>query len=245
MIVTTKAIVLRAGKQGDSSKILRVYTRDFGRQTLIAKGARMMKSKFGGSLEVMNIVEISFYKKPNRDLHLLSKADLILSSQKIASSFNHTIFGMMIMESIAKTQDIGAENKVLFDIISEIIEAMMKLEPNFFALFVFSQIKLAAQLGFGLDLDPLAGQQQQLIYFSIAAGSPATQKEYNSTFFTFDRATYEFLATVSRSPIDLLPHANPSKKMIVKIHNFLVKYFSFHLEKKFEYKSFSLYNSTL
>ncbi len=242
MIATTKAIVLKSTKYGDTSKIINVYTRDFGRQTLIAKGARMMKSKFGGSLEVMNIIEITFYKKPNRDLHLLSKADLFASSQKIASSLDHTIFGMMMMESIAKTQDIGAENKPLFDLIVQIIEKMLGLEPNFFALFVYSQIKLAGQLGFGLDFNLPSPAPQQLIDFSIVNGSPTMQKAYNSTTFAFDHATFDFLSEVSRSTIDSLPAREATQQQIMKIHNFLVKYFSFHLEKKFEYKSFGLYN---
>ncbi len=242
MLVTTKAIVLKSTKYGETSKIINVYTRKFGRQTMIAKGARMMKSKFGGSLEVMNIIEITFYKKPNRDMHLLSKADLIASSQKIASSLDHTIFGMMMMESIAKTQDTGAENNELFDEISQIIEAMLELEPNFFALFVSSQIKLAARLGFGLDFNLPTPSPQQLINFSIFKGAPAMQKEYDSTFFTFDRATFNYLSEISRSAIDLLPAGEPNEQQIMKIHNFFVKYFSFHLEKKFEYKSFGLYH---
>ena len=52
MIVKTEAIVLRGRKQGDTSKLATLYTRDFGKIDVIAKGAREQKSKFGGALEM-------------------------------------------------------------------------------------------------------------------------------------------------------------------------------------------------
>ncbi|MCB0821025.1 MAG: recombination protein O N-terminal domain-containing protein, partial [Bacteroidetes bacterium] len=56
----------------ESSKIIYSYTREFGKQTLVAKGARRTKSKFGASLELGSIVELKYYKKSNKDLHNLT-----------------------------------------------------------------------------------------------------------------------------------------------------------------------------
>jgi DNA repair protein RecO (recombination protein O) len=74
MLVTTDAIVLRSRKQGDTSKICALYTKEYGLVDVIAKGAREMKSKFAGSLELFMHVTAVFYKKQGKELYLLSKS---------------------------------------------------------------------------------------------------------------------------------------------------------------------------
>ena len=51
MIVQTEGLVLRNFRMSESSKVVIVYTRNFGKVRLVAKGARRPKSKFGASLE--------------------------------------------------------------------------------------------------------------------------------------------------------------------------------------------------
>ena len=77
MIESTDAIVLRAIKYGDTSKIVTLYTRRFGKVAVIAKGARSAKSKFGSALEPMSLIQAVFYRKENREVQLLSQADLL------------------------------------------------------------------------------------------------------------------------------------------------------------------------
>src|ERR1041385_4258313 len=76
-IVTTEGIVLKTHALGDTSRIVTVYTRDHGMQKLVAKGARKLPSRFGYALEPLSRSRLVFYWKPDRDLHLLSKADVV------------------------------------------------------------------------------------------------------------------------------------------------------------------------
>ncbi len=60
----TLAIVIKRRNQGESDRVLTLFSREFGRLTAIAKGARKVKSKFAGSIE------------------LFSESDFILTSGK-------------------------------------------------------------------------------------------------------------------------------------------------------------------
>ena len=51
VLTTTDAIVLKAMKYRDTSRIVTFYTRAFGKLRAIAKGARGPKNKFGSALE--------------------------------------------------------------------------------------------------------------------------------------------------------------------------------------------------
>ena len=76
-IVKTKALVLNKLDFGDSSKIVNFYSEEFGRVTGILKGARSSKSKIGKIVDILNLVEIIFYKKDSRDIQVVTQADLI------------------------------------------------------------------------------------------------------------------------------------------------------------------------
>jgi DNA repair protein RecO (recombination protein O) len=76
-IVQTDALVIRSYRLGETSLIASLFTADYGLLRCVAKGARGPKSRFGASLEPGVRVHAVIYRKPQRDLHLLAKADVV------------------------------------------------------------------------------------------------------------------------------------------------------------------------
>jgi DNA repair protein RecO (recombination protein O) len=76
-IVTTEGVVLKVHALGDTSRIVAAYTRDHGLRKFVAKGARKTPSRFGYALEPLSRSRFTFYLKPDRDLHLLSAAEVL------------------------------------------------------------------------------------------------------------------------------------------------------------------------
>lgn len=82
-IVCARALVLHAFAYGDTSKILRLYTRDHGLRSVIAKGAQRARSRYGGLLEPFTEGDALVYLRAGRDLHTLSGFDLVRSRQAL------------------------------------------------------------------------------------------------------------------------------------------------------------------
>ena len=76
MLVSTPAIVLHALPYGETSRIVRLATPDFGVQSVIAKGAMRPRSPFGGRLQVLSEGTAQFYHRSHRDLHTLRAFDV-------------------------------------------------------------------------------------------------------------------------------------------------------------------------
>jgi len=74
--VTTPAIILGALRYGDTSKIVRLATRDLGIRSALAKGALRPKSRFGASLQLLSEGQAQLYLKDTRDLQTLAAFDL-------------------------------------------------------------------------------------------------------------------------------------------------------------------------
>jgi len=75
-LIGTPAIVLSAVRYSESSKIVRLATREQGVQSAIAKGALRPKSRFGAALQLLSEGQAQYLAKEHRELHVLTAFDL-------------------------------------------------------------------------------------------------------------------------------------------------------------------------
>jgi DNA repair protein RecO (recombination protein O) len=75
-LVATPAIVLSALRYGETSKIVRLATREMGVQSAIAKGALRPRSRFGAALQLLSEGQAQLLTKEHRELHILAAFDL-------------------------------------------------------------------------------------------------------------------------------------------------------------------------
>ncbi len=76
VLVSTPAIILSTLRYGETSKIVRLATRDHGVQSAIAKGALRPRSRFGAALQVLSGGQAHLLLADRRDLHTLTGFDL-------------------------------------------------------------------------------------------------------------------------------------------------------------------------
>jgi DNA repair protein RecO (recombination protein O) len=75
-LVSTPAIVLSTLRYSETSKIVRLATREHGVQSAIAKGALRAKSRFGGALQLLSEGQAQLLMKEHRELNILAAFDL-------------------------------------------------------------------------------------------------------------------------------------------------------------------------
>lgn len=81
----TECLILKSYNLSEADKIVVFLTQDHGLVKGVAKGAKRLKSKFGGTLEPFSIVSLSYYQKEERELVSIRQIDLIKSYFKLAS----------------------------------------------------------------------------------------------------------------------------------------------------------------
>ena len=84
-LVTTPAVVLRTYRYSETSKVVRLATRDLGVQSAIAKGALRPKSRFGAGLELLSEGTAQLYFRETRELHTLAAFDLVNLRRQLAA----------------------------------------------------------------------------------------------------------------------------------------------------------------
>ena len=78
-LYTTEALILRTYKLGEADRIVVFLTRDRGKRRGVAQGARRMRSRFGGALEPLTRVEVTYFEKESRELVSLNCAEPLSS----------------------------------------------------------------------------------------------------------------------------------------------------------------------
>lgn len=236
MIVTSDAIVLKSQKQGDSSKILSLFTREKGLVKVLAKGARTQKkSQF--STELLSINSIAYYQKRSGDLHTLSRSERHISTSNILTSYVHTNIAIMIMESLLQSLHTEAHHEELYDKTVLILQKLNDLPTNPFTLFILHQLILAYELGFEIDL---YNMPEEDCFYHIESGNWYDYLDKMSVvsvkFKQIDAQLLKALLIIMQSDnynMDIEGELPSSQK--IRFIEFFSRYFSFHLEKKFAY----------
>src|SRR2546422_1427810 len=83
-LVTTPAVVLRTYPYSETSKIVRLATRDLGVQSAIAKGVLRPKSRFAAGLELLSEGVAQLYHRETRELQTLAPLDLLGLRRELA-----------------------------------------------------------------------------------------------------------------------------------------------------------------
>lgn len=152
MIVKTDAIILRSMKYGETSKILTLYTRDFGRMGVIVKGARSATSKFGAALDIMSHSSVVMYKKEQRDLQLLTQADLIRQYRGIIDHADRLMYGFVLLEYISATVHGEEAHEELYTVLEQSLSTLDSSDTTPAVVLLHYLLRLIHALGLGLDV---------------------------------------------------------------------------------------------
>lgn len=152
-IVTTSCLVLQTYRFGDTSKILRLLTRDHGPLSALARGALRPRSRMSGVLEPFVEGVVTLYLKPNRDLHTLSGFELVRSRQALGADMARFAGASVLAELVLRLAP-SERDDPLYETLREgldaLLEASVETAPRVAAARIW---KLVGVLGFEPSLE--------------------------------------------------------------------------------------------
>ena len=176
-LVTTPAIVLQTYRYSETSKVVRLATRDLGVQSAIAKGALRPKSRFGAGLELLSEGTAQLYFRETRELHTLGAFDLVSLRRDLAADVGRFAGATALTEVMLKMAP-PAPLAAAYDTLTGALDALELAPPDRVdAAAVRAVWSLLAVLGFepslarcardGAAIDPAANEP---VPFSVADG---------------------------------------------------------------------------
>jgi DNA repair protein RecO (recombination protein O) len=152
-LVSTPAIVLSALRYSETSKIVRLATRDLGVQSAIAKGALRPRSRFGASLQLLSEGQAHLLVKEHRELHLLTGFDLSHLHVALAADLGRYATASALGEVMLRFAPADPHPES-FDRLSRALDALELAEPARGEALGFRLLwQLVSVLGFAPSLD--------------------------------------------------------------------------------------------
>jgi len=102
-LVTTPAVILHVMPYGETSKILRLLTRDLGLASAIARGARRAKASTGPRLDLFALGDASLRVKESRELHPLTAFEILDAHAALARGVDRFAAACALAELVLKT----------------------------------------------------------------------------------------------------------------------------------------------
>lgn len=123
----TLAIVVRVVEFSETSCIVTLFTRDFGKIGALAKGARRPKSPFESALDLLSICRVVFIRKSTDALDLLTEARLERRFRAAARDLTRLYAGYYVAELLREMTDTGDPHPDLFD---AALETLVELDTQ-------------------------------------------------------------------------------------------------------------------
>lgn len=122
--MNTKAIVLKEIPLKEEDKIVVVFSREYGKISIYAKGARKTKSAYLAGTQMLTYSDFFIYKKEN--LSSLSKIDIIDSFLDIKNDYEKLYMAMYFLEYVDSLIIEDNPNEELFDFLILTLDKMKK-----------------------------------------------------------------------------------------------------------------------
>jgi DNA repair protein RecO (recombination protein O) len=127
--LSTSAFVLRHVRQGDTSHVVTLLTRDGGKIAVMAKGNRKPGSRFGAGLELFNLSHVSFRARAHRDLVYLDACELERTFERVRTDvFGYAAAGACV-ELADRLVPEGGASVELFDLLVEALGVLDEAVP--------------------------------------------------------------------------------------------------------------------
>jgi DNA repair protein RecO (recombination protein O) len=128
-LLVTEAIVLHAFDYLESSRIIRLLTREAGVQSCLARGAKKSRGRYGSALDLFAEGSAQLYVKPDRELNNLGSFEISRTRSELAEDIGRFTAASAIAELALRFAGEEA-SAALFDTVASVLDSIAIAEPD-------------------------------------------------------------------------------------------------------------------
>ena len=178
MLIKSEVIVLGAVKYGDSSVILRTYSREHGLISFIAGGVRNRKGPVKPSMtQVFSILQVVYYSKAKGELKRIKEASV---SEPLQEVFYHPMksgMAMFLAEILQHVIHEEESNPPLYEFLHHAVHSLDALQKGLAYFHLEFLYQLTDYLGFRPE-EPLG----KPVYFDLLNGVYSASEPMHAHF---------------------------------------------------------------
>ncbi|SRR5581483_2530144 len=154
-LLKTPAITLKSRKWGEADRIVTFYTLRLGKVRGIARGARRLKSRFGGALEPFVSCDLNVFEKAGDSLFRISQVDIREPFTKLREDLALMSAAARMVNLVAAITPEGDPDSRIFDTLAGGLRSLQDSHDAPLTALLF-QIRLLGLTGFKPQIDQCA-----------------------------------------------------------------------------------------
>ncbi len=248
----TRGIVLRKYEFSESSHVLTVLTRDYGRVQMLAKGSRRMgRKRVEGFLDLLSLVDLVMIPKPSGALSTLTEFEIRNEFREVRTDLPRLASALFIAEIAALGSEEFQRNDAVFDLVRQVLEELETAPAaSLPALMLGFDVRFLRRIGFGLELESCAVSRTprarcRRTWFSPAAGGlvDAEHRFGDPRAVEASPGVFAILAALGRGSWDAARRTRVTRASYREARRLLVGYYQYVFERRL--RSLQFLESTL
>ena len=248
MICNSEALILNTHFYGDTSLICNLFTKEYGRLSIISRGARTLKSPNRAILQPAQFIDLHYYYKPGRNMQILKEASINKHFFAIHKNYKKIILSYNIIDIINQICKTENPNKIIFRLVKSVLDKIdICADSNIELYYIFFQLQLLKYLGYQPIIENCTqcGVLLQSAQYSFnlgqltCPGCTVHHKHYN--ILKLETNQLVLIKKLSNIHINLLESSMSFKtSQLEQIKKYLLYYISFHIVNIKTIKSMAL-----
>lgn len=152
MIESATGLILRTRPLTETSLIVNWLTREHGRFSTVAKGARRPKSPFAGKLDLFYRAEFTFTRSRSSDLHTLREVELKETHAWLRTEMDRLQCVAYCTALVTQATEPDTPLPAVFELMAGLLAYLADHPPSPQIIFAF-ELKLLHELGLSPDLE--------------------------------------------------------------------------------------------
>ncbi len=225
------AFVIRSIDFGESDKIITVFSREYGKFSLIAKAARKTDSRFGSALDLLTLNELIFYQGEN--LKFLSDADQINSFSHLKADLDKLEISLRMARALNQLTEESQKEPKIFWLFENVLKHLQRSSKNYQTFELGFLLKLIEILGVAPQLMVCVKCEKDLqdegqIYFAPSSGGAVCEKCRSNGAIAIEKDIQLSLAKISKLPPHRLDRIALSNQSLAISKKLLQRFISYH-----------------
>jgi len=245
LICSTSAIILNYKKFSDTSLICNLYSKDYGKFSIIAKGARSLKNPHGAILQPINYIDLVYYFKQKRNIQLLKEASIKKKYFKISENYQKMIYALTIIDIINFSSYNNSPCHIIFRLIIKSLDYInITNNKNLDYYYIFFIIQLLIYLGYHPILENCYNCNNKIhsAVFESKLGQLLCAKCSKKTS-EINNETIQLMQIISKTHIkEISNYFIYSEKTLLNIKDYLFKFILYHIPELKKSKQFISFN---
>jgi DNA repair protein RecO (recombination protein O) len=125
LLHTSEALLLDVRDLAERDRIVTFLTRERGKKSGVARGARTRHSRFAGQLQPLAKAQITWFEKPGRDLVRISAVELVRPAHRLQADLEGILLGSYLADHMLEFAQEDESSELLFRLLDSTLEALL------------------------------------------------------------------------------------------------------------------------